>query len=66
MPDPQAIYRSKLTTNRDLVAMGLRTSARAEFAPPPLKTYIGILSDFEIGKRDRQARYMLRVVYRAQ
>jgi allantoin racemase len=35
-------------TVEGLVAMGLRTSARAEFAPPPPKAYTGLLSDFEI------------------
>ena len=35
-----------------LVAMGLRTSDRAEFAPPLPKTYIGLLSDFEVVKPD--------------
>ena len=39
-------------TVEGLVAMGLRTSARAEFAPPPPKAYIGIMSEFEIGKPD--------------
>ena len=39
-------------TVEGLVAMGLRTSARAEFAPPLPKAYTGLLSDFEIGKPD--------------
>ena len=37
-------------TVEGLIAMGLRTSARAEFAPPLPKAYTGLLSDFEIGK----------------
>ena len=39
-------------TVEGLVAMGLRTSARAEFAPPLPKAYTGLLTDFEIGKPD--------------
>ena len=39
-------------TVEGLVAMGLRTSARAEFAPPLPKAYTGLLSGFEIGKPD--------------
>ena len=39
-------------TVEGLVAMGLRTSARAEFAPPLPKAYTGLLSDFEIGEPD--------------
>jgi allantoin racemase len=39
-------------TVEGLVAMGLRTSDRAEFAPPLPKTYIGLLSDFEVVKPD--------------
>lgn len=31
-----------------LVAMGLRTSTRGEFAPPPTKRYTGLLGDFAI------------------
>jgi allantoin racemase len=39
-------------TVEGLVAMGLRTSARAEFAPPLPKAYTGLLADFEIRKPD--------------
>ena len=39
-------------TVEGLVAMGLRTSARAEFGPPLPKAYTGLLSDFQIGKPD--------------
>jgi len=39
-------------TVEGLVAMGLRTSARAEFAPPLPTAYTGLLTDFEIGKPD--------------
>ena len=42
-------------TVEGLVAMGLRTSARAEFAPPLPKAYTGLLSDFEIRKDWRTA-----------
>jgi allantoin racemase len=31
-----------------LVAMGLRTSAWSEFAPPPAKKYVGLLSEFAV------------------
>ena len=39
-------------TVEGLVAMGLRTSARAEFAPPLPRAYTGILSGFQGGKPD--------------
>jgi allantoin racemase len=39
-------------TVEGLVTMGLRTSARAEFAPPLPKAYTGLLADFEVRKPD--------------
>ena len=49
-------------TVEGLVAMGLRTSDRAEFAATAPQDIYRPFVRF----RDRQARYMLRVVYRAQ
>ena len=33
-------------TVQSLVTMGLRTSGRGEFAPPPAKNYVGLLESF--------------------
>ena len=39
-------------TVEGLVAMGLKTSARAEFAPRLPKVYTGLLSDFQVADPD--------------
>jgi allantoin racemase len=35
-------------TVETLVALGLATGARGEFAPPPAKPYTGLLADFQM------------------
>jgi allantoin racemase len=37
-----------VTFAESLVRLGLRTSDREEFAPPPVKHYIGLLKDFAV------------------
>jgi len=42
--------QAAVLTVQSLVAMGLRTGSRGEFAPPPAKPYAGILRDFGTGR----------------
>jgi allantoin racemase len=39
-------------TVESLVALGLRTGDRGEFAPPPAKPYTGLLRDFQLSVAD--------------